>query len=232
MRGYYYSGQTFAYAYTNIIRSQNKIKTIYLLGPFHDGKQKSGTLDADKIETPLGDITVKQVPGPKVSIDLAMTEHSLEMHYNWIKYTFPDIEIVPIYVGFDRDTINLNDLGFTFDNCLLIVSTDFNHWGTRFGYTQLPIKKKRTGEYLKYFIDNDSKTETLINLLDYDVMEKISNGEEIDETQFTICGLNCIRVVNKFISSGLKWKFIYYDHSKNEGDGRVGYVAMHLIENE
>lgn len=68
-------------------------------------------------------------------------EHSLEMQYPFLRQVVgSDVKIVPIMVGFikgkmDAEFASCLQKYFDNDENLFVFSTDFCHWGKRFGYT-------------------------------------------------------------------------------------------------
>ena len=68
-------------------------------------------------------------------------EHSLEMQYPFLKLVLPgDTKIVPITVGSVNDKLDVEHADilqkyYNDKDNLFVFSTDFCHWGKRFGYT-------------------------------------------------------------------------------------------------
>ena len=68
-------------------------------------------------------------------------EHSLEMQYPFLRQAIAaGVKVVPIMVGFltkemDEEFASCLQQYFDSDDNLFIFSTDFCHWGKRFGYT-------------------------------------------------------------------------------------------------
>ena len=67
-------------------------------------------------------------------------EHSLEMQYPFLKLVLKEgTTVIPIMVGSAKNMARISNelLKHYFEDCesLFVFSTDFCHWGKRFGYT-------------------------------------------------------------------------------------------------
>eukprot|EP00890_Picochlorum_soloecismus_P003572 jgi/Picsp_1/4215/NSC_01724-R1_mediator of cell motility 1 len=147
--GYSYSGSVMAYAYKHL--NPDGIKRIFLLGPSHHFYTRHCHLSpCSSYSTPLGDAGIDeaiygelQETGmfPYMTQDQDEDEHSLELHLPYIMNLMKGREfgLVPIVVGALREQEEamygkmlaryLKDPGNVF-----IVSSDFCHWGARFGF--------------------------------------------------------------------------------------------------
>lgn len=76
-----------------------------------------------------------------MTIEADEQEHSIELHLPFIKKVFSDIEIVPILVGNlteSKQRYYAEQLSQIIDErTLLVVSSDFCHWGDNFDYFYL-----------------------------------------------------------------------------------------------
>lgn len=152
--GYTYAGATLAETY-NAWDTSN-VKRIFILGPSHHVYFKSVALvsGADEYETPFGNLPVdtqvveelvKNKVFKKMSMDVDEDEHSFEMHSPYIYKLTQHLpqgvpSIVPIMISHSDEEFNakvssilaeyLKDESNTF-----VISSDFCHWGSRFGYT-------------------------------------------------------------------------------------------------
>ncbi|MCJ1365025.1 hypothetical protein MMC16_004144 [Acarospora aff. strigata] len=155
--GYAYSGPAAAWAYKSLDLSH--AKQIFLLGPSHHTYLPTAALSPHSTYlTPLGPLRLSSIVtaslhssghfdtmSPRTDAD----EHSLEMHlpylYKVLERAFPDgpasfPDLVPILVGGTSAEVE-RVLGTVLAPYLadaasvVIVSSDFCHWGKRFGYT-------------------------------------------------------------------------------------------------
>lgn len=96
-------------------------------------------------------------------------EHSLEMQYPFLRHVIStDVKIVPIMVGFiknsmDSDFASYLQEYFDSDENLFVFSTDFCHWGKRFGYT--------------YYNKADGHIYESIKKLDHEGMQRIEKQD-------------------------------------------------------
>ncbi|MDX1348544.1 MAG: AmmeMemoRadiSam system protein B [Thiomicrorhabdus chilensis] len=107
--GYVYSGKTAAKGYALWKEAADKIKTVVVMGPAHRvGFQGITTVDFDAVETPLGplqidtklrDSLLTEFPQVEISNYAQQQEHSLEVHFPFIKYLFPDVKVLPLLNG-------------------------------------------------------------------------------------------------------------------------------------
>eukprot|EP00474_Spongospora_subterranea_P008851 CRZ09309.1 hypothetical protein [Spongospora subterranea] len=148
--GYRYSGQVAAHSYKHIVPS--RYSRIFILGPSHHHSTGLCMIPAvDGCETPIGNLTICTETVQELQetgIFEVMTksiderEHSIEMHLPFIAYTFNprNCRIVPIVVG-SVPKERQQEYGSIFakyladPSTLFIISSDFMHFGDRFGYT-------------------------------------------------------------------------------------------------
>ena len=94
-------------------------------------------------------------------------EHSIEMQYPFIAKALPNVKVVPIMVGHLNKTQSPNAYAkliapLLVDDTVLVVSSDFCHWGEDFDYT--PTKK-------------GVPISTFIKQLDHEAMHLIEEGK-------------------------------------------------------
>jgi len=244
--GYRFSGPTAAYSFYQIFIHKKNLRKVIVMGPSHRSYLRPSiqTSSFDTYDTPLGPISVQKMEntaGLKKEVELA--EHSLELQMPFLKHVLdrraqagldPDgVQILPLLVcdpsSGDIDTYSdfiYSMLTEGHGDTLLLVSSDFCHWGKSFGYC--PSLK----EY--------SATEPLherIKFLDAAAMTAIEQGKSTFEaylmdTGNTVCGRNPIRIAlavcQKFKSG--EWRWLHYDQSGNIIDpnspsSQVSYVA-------
>lgn len=235
--GYCYSLTTAAYGYKALMK--HNYERIILLGPSHRVALSGvGTLcPFDTVATPLGSITVDKDSTAFYSSTLAIgdqvtdtNEHSLEMHYPLIKYCFPNAKVIPIMIGHKEDGyLWLSELlskELTKENTAMIVSSDFCHWGSSYGYTPK-------------LNDLDEHTSKGIKKLDIEGLTSIFKGDTSDfssylkRTRNTICGQRPILVAMKAIQEAKlsgTWNLLHYSQSNeilafDPQKSSVSYVA-------
>lgn len=198
-------------------------------------------------ETPLGPLEVDAVfelPFIEGSVDV--NEHSLEMQMPFLKHVLdmrreagvdPElVRIVPLLIGNPsesevRDTATMiySLLGSAEDDTLLLVSSDFCHWGPNFDFTpDLRSYSATAPLHLR------------IGKLDNEGQEAIASGsksfvEYMGRTENTICGWQAIRVALEVCAlpglAGGQWQWLHYSQSTKLSDphytssSQVSYVS-------
>ncbi|KAK9452467.1 memo-like protein-domain-containing protein [Dipodascopsis uninucleata] len=216
--GYSYSGATSAWAYK--FWDVSKIRRIFLLGPSHHVYLTSCALSqCSEYETPLGNIpidieTVKQLQQTgRFELMSKVTdedEHSLEMHLPFIYKILSESRggirpLVPMMIGAlsasaEREFGELLAPYLRDPENGFIISTDFCHWGTRFGYTTYvddpecsKIRSLSSSSAVSK-LNSEVPIYRSIEIMDYKGMD-VSNGgshaewmEYLSRTKNTICG--------------------------------------------
>lgn len=153
--GYRYCGKTMAHSYASL--DLTEVSRIFIMGPSHHVYFKNKVLVSgfDSVETPLGDLQVdtdvaseliKSEHFAEMDPGVDMEEHSIEMQYpmlaetlKWRNVSLDKVKIVPLMVSHNSKEIDWeigNILGkFLKPGTIFIISSDFSHWGRRFGYT-------------------------------------------------------------------------------------------------
>ncbi|KAJ3123663.1 hypothetical protein HK100_011527 [Physocladia obscura] len=216
--GFAYSGSTAAHAYLGSVSVRTD--TVVVLGPSHHTYLDGCALSlCAEYATPLGPLKVDanvnaalNASGLFGQMDRATDEdeHSIEMHLPFIKKLLSDVRpdgnysIVPILVG------NLSPTKATLyggllapylatENILVVVSSDFCHWGKRFsysprvGYPETPI--------YKYIESLDKQAMTLIEQQNFTAFSFY-----LTQTKNTICGRNPILLLLHTIAAVNKSK--------------------------
>ena len=115
---------------------------------------------------------------------------------------------------------------------LFVISSDFCHWGSRFGYQYLPPDE---GKHLKVY--------QRIEELDRKGADMISTGDPekflnyIEETENTICGrIPILIVMNIFKNKGMTATFPAYSQSENivsmSGSSVSYFAGVITVKNE
>ena len=235
--GYVYCLQTAAHSFKTIDTSQ--YSRVVILGPSHRLYVTKCTIaDADFFETPTGPIPFDRETADKLindypklftglNIEKAQIEHSLEMECPILKYIFGEkqFSVIPIMVGAisDKGTQEVaNALSpiISDPQTLLVISSDFCHWGMDFEYTYLP-----SGYSVPW---------KGIEKLDHDAMDAISTGNHqtfadfIKRTGDTICGECPIRIAMQAIPKPYQVHWLNYSQSEKITSSRgtsVSYSA-------
>jgi len=243
--GYYFCGSCAAHAYKKI--DPQGIKRIFIMGPSHHVHYSNCVLSAAKVyETPLYNLKVDEGVVQKLrdtglfdtmSMRVDEEEHSLEMQLPFIARMMEprkdDFTIVPMLVGSltraqERQYGKLLSHYFSDPHNLFVISSDFCHWGERFGYT--------------YYDGKSPKIYKSIEALDRQGMDAIEsmNGENFNKylkkTKNTICGRHSIAVMIEAAGEAKKdssysdfsFKFHNYKQSsqvEDWSDSSVSYAS-------
>jgi len=226
--GYAYSGPTAAYAYAQLRGCA--VRRVWVLAPSHRmGFSGAAVYDVEAFRTPLGDLPVDLATAGRIADKPGLQwirrddggEHSLEIQLPLLQRALGAFELVPILVGqlsagqakqiadALRDEVGPGDV--------VVVSTDFTHFGWRFGYQ--PFK--------------DDLPENL-NALDHGAWERLAAGDPdgfhayIDRTGATICGRNPLEILAALLPEGAKGTELSYTTSgeiTGDWSNSVSYLA-------
>jgi AmmeMemoRadiSam system protein B len=151
--GWFFSGSIAAMVFSAIKKRHEKIDTFIIFGAAHGYFGPMPAVDDSECwETPLGEIAVdtdmvERLANQKLAVgnhSAHRGEHSIEVQVPFIKYLFPEAQILPIIVPPDEKAILLGEaigdiiaeLGKT---VICIGSTDLTHYGPRYGFTPMGI---------------------------------------------------------------------------------------------
>lgn len=205
--GYYYSGlcASSAYQAVNKSLSDNKtqpIKRMIILAPSHFVAFNGIALAAfDTYQTALGTISIdthaikKLAENPLFSYIPAayQQEHSLEVQLPFLQNLITSFTLIPLIVG----TINNDDqyqsiahsIRDLWDNStLLIISSDFIHYGKSYNYTPFT---KNIFDLIK------TSSSNIIQALIHQSVDQFDTL--FHQTQATICGKNPLRILLQLI---------------------------------
>ncbi|MBM2835106.1 MAG: hypothetical protein HW406_2267, partial [Candidatus Brocadiaceae bacterium] len=243
--GYQFSGQVAAYGY-NAIKNSGFTRVI-ILAPSHfmSGKRFRGVsvLNVKNLKTPLGIIPVDEdacnqllntskdlkPDASRQAIKLFGSyegafkgEHSLETQLPFLQVAFGTFKVVPIMVGIlidnDYDQVVNAIKPLMDDKTLVVVSSDFTHYGEGYGY--VPFKKD---------------IEKNIHTLDYGAFDKIlsknSDGLRLyrKETGINACGIVPIALLLKLLPNEAQGEILNYDtsgHQSNNFSFSVSYASI------
>jgi len=250
--GYTYCGRTMARSYTALmgfLRSlpEGHVPTVVLMGPSHHSYLRTcGVTSFAQWDSPFGVCDVDQdvcnaiykaMPDKsltQLSRRLDENEHSLEMMVSFLLYAaeragHPTVRIVPILIG---EAPNARDIGralSTLDEKIaIVVSSDFCHWGARFGYQVLPTPLTKEEAVWQRIERMDRAGADLIAKTDLDGFE-----EYLDQTDNTICGRRAISALLGMAKASKKevtGKVLFYDQSSQcvnaARDSSVSYCSI------
>ncbi|EMG49964.1 hypothetical protein G210_5044 [Candida maltosa Xu316] len=235
--GYAYSGERLAETFN--VWDTSKVKRVFLLGPSHHVYFKNYALVSpyQYYETPFGNIpvdtsTIKELISKKstrgtifkfMSEEIDEDEHSFEMHAPYIYYKGEHAphgvpKIIPILIsgmdeGLQTDIVQTLLPYMDDEENHFIISSDFCHWGSRFGYTNYVTTSDISLDNLQKNITSlgmFQRNEPLpifksIELLDKLALDIASSGSSADWKKYinisgnTICGQKPISVVLKLL---------------------------------
>lgn len=229
--GYMFSGQTAAYSYK--AAAKQEIKRIILLGPSHHvGFPGLALPENTTFATPVGNLNVdletvyelKDYPLFALRPNVHNVEHSLEMQLPFIHQVFGPVKIVPIVVGTLKGESEINLAAkilqrYIKDGDLIIVSSDFTHYGPRYGYNPFVGNVKETVQKL------DAEAYHYLSKLD---LEGFVSFQE--RTKDTICGFYPLTLLMALLPKTTKATLLKYwtsqDTKHEDKDNSVSYLSI------
>ena len=229
--GYVYSGAVAGQGF-RLVRGRNYTRVI-LLGPSHYVRYRGAALpDADVYRTPLGDVALDcevveslgRHPRFTISNSPFEPEHSLEAEIPFLQCALePGSRLVPVLMGPESSGSIAQEVAdelrpYMDENTLVVVSSDFTHYGPRFAYVPF--------------------TEDLPNRireLDMGAVKLVESGnvegfeDYVERTGATICGRDAIDVLLRLLTDDTRASLIAYDTSgRITGDWghSVSYAAL------
>lgn len=212
--GYVYSGDVAASVFAPL--RARRIERVIVIGPSHHfGFAGAVIPESDRCATPLGDVPLDRgaieslaASGVRRTDHAFRPEHAVEVEVPFLQRALaPGWSIVPILVGSlggpgyaDRIADALRPL--LGPGTLLVVSSDFTHYGPRFGYVPF---HDRVQERLH---DLDLGAVRLIEAGDAEGFEAY-----VERTSATICGRRAIDVLLRLLPEGSRPELAAYDTS-------------------
>ena len=236
--GYPYSGQTAAYAY-KLLEGKEKPRRVVLLGPTHYYRLP-GALSVppySHYRTPLGDVPVDADARARLLEDpicqsqegAHVREHSLEVQLPFLQVIWDEPPpILPIVIGdlSDQDCTRAAAAlrGVLDEDSLLVVSSDFTHYGPRFRYA--PFREARGEELLEEIKDLDMGAVRHIEAFDPKGFTSY-----VRRTGATICGARPTAIMLHLFSApepffGLKLHYTTSAEITGDLSSSVSYVAF------
>lgn len=228
--GYIFSGKTAAFAYQ--AAREQKIKRVFLLGPSHHLPLNGIALPASSaFATPLGNLEVdieaveelSHYPLFTVAPEIHRVEHSLEMQLPFIRLALGPVKIIPLVVGILTSLEEIRLAASILQQHiergdLIVVSSDFTHFGPRYGYQ--PFK--------------DNAPEKILQL-DYEGFDHLARKDLEgfvnfeNETQATICGFFPCAILCALLPPSARARLLSHATSRDvmpeDRDNSVSYLA-------
>lgn len=236
--GYVYSGVTAAAGFA-AAAADGKYKGVILVAPSHRvGFSGIAVGTYTRLATPAGDVNVDIPLQDKIAAladgrmihrsDIPLkSEHAMEVELPLIQEFFPELPVVPIITGqFGAELAEIiadRIAGVIPDDYLMVISSDFTHYGRDFNY--LPFTGDVRGNLKK---------------LDLEGAEKIASGvvgefqQFLDRTGATICGaagiMLAMAIVNRKYRRSRGCIICYTNSGELTGDfsHAVGYCTLKL----
>ncbi len=231
--GYAYSGPTAACAYKWV--EKRKPGRVVMIGPSHHARFRGVSFgDYLSYETPLGRVTVD--PAGRALMDESplvdfhpeahRKEHSLDIQVPFLQVLFPESPppILPLLVGHleEEDYPELARCLHTLldKETLLVVSSDFTHYGPRFAYVPFP-HEAGVGEKIRHLDDG-----ALEEIRDLDPRGFLAYQKA---TGITVCGKRPIALLLQLLPEDSRTEILAYTTSgRLTGDYRnsVSYCSI------
>jgi AmmeMemoRadiSam system protein B len=209
--GYRYSGQTAAYGVKNLDTKQ--IKRVVIIGPSHHAvlKNRISVLSADYVSTPLGKVEVDTeavkalLKSPFVisSRKIHEREHSVQMEIPLFQKTLDNFKIISVVAG-DLDSDSLEKIALLLKqlggpSTLFAASSDFIHFGKRFGYTPFVSDAEAGVKKINFEAADFIKKMDAAGFLNY-----------VQKTGATICGRIPIALLLKILPKKTSGTVLHY----------------------
>jgi len=231
--GIQFSGKAAACAY-RVLQGRD-IRRVILIAPSHyHGFQGLAVSGVDRYETPLGRMQVDRAgtealarhalfQGPRSA---ELQEHSLEMHLPFIQTVAPESELLPLVAGHltpkqcaqaAREILQLVD-----SRTIVAASSDFTHYGRRFGYVPFHENIRENLRALDTGAIDHILSKDCAAFLDY-----------VAETGATICGATPIALLLNMLPATARGALVsYYTSGDILGDytDTVSYASIVFMD--
>ena len=227
--GFRYSGQVAAYGVASL--KGRSFKRVVVLGPSHRVSMPGSVSipDVTHLQTPLGTqeldrefiAKLRKHPEFQSRMQAHADEHSVQIEIPLLQRVLDDFKLVPIVVGqLDaRTTRNIADvlLQYIDSDTLIVVSSDFTHYGQNFSYVPFKENIQENLRTLDLGAFKKIEQKDLPGFLDY-----------VDSTGATICGRCPIAILLAMLPDDAQVHLLKYDTSGNlTGDWShcVSYIS-------
>ena len=229
--GYVYSGAVAGRAFARL--AGRAFRRVVLIGPSHRAAFDGACLpEAQVYRTPLGTVEIDREvierlaasPGFRVDDGPFVAEHCLEAEIPFLQRTLREgWTAVPLLVGAGTGAARLDGVaralrGVPSEDLLLVISSDFTHYGPRFGYTPF-----------------DSDVPRRVRELDMGAIEHVVRldragfADYVARTGATICGRAAIDVLLGALPAGVRAELVSYDTSGSmtgDWEHSVSYASL------
>ncbi|MGB8467624.1 MAG: AmmeMemoRadiSam system protein B [Candidatus Babeliales bacterium] len=227
--GYQYAGTVATAVYA--LAAEGFFERIIIMGPDHAGSMQGVAVPSSTdFQVPIGVLAVDTKVTKAVRTQrnfqtndaLFDTEHSIEMQLPLIHYYFPHAKIVPLIVG-SLTCEQAHEVARVLKRyinykTLVVVSTDFIHYGPRYEYTPF------TDELV-----------SRVRALDGQLWQLIENkkctpfANFVQQSGATICGVNPLKILLSLLEmdtfGAVEPRLVAYDRSSNTDENAVSYVG-------
>ena len=232
--GYAYSGPTAAHAYSALAARKPAPRRIIILGPTHSVAFDGVSIGRySAYRTPLGDApldleaiaTLRRCPVVQAIPAAHQREHSVDIQVPLLQYSFGDKmpRIVPIVIGRMSDA-QVTQLAEALrdvidERTVVVISSDFTHYGPRFGYT--PFADKILANLRA---QNDRAAAAILT------GRRERFAEYLRETSDTICGRDAIQELLELLPDDAKGSTLHYATSTDTTGDTSSVVVYRAME--
>jgi AmmeMemoRadiSam system protein B/AmmeMemoRadiSam system protein A len=234
--GYQYSGATAAHGY-RLLRGSD-VRRVVLIGPSHRGGFRGLSIpEVREYQTPLGGVPLDRDAAERLRRSALVGawspahryEHSLEIQLPFLQRALqPGWQLVPVLVGEleHGDHRRAADLlrPLADQRTLFIVSSDFTHYGPRFGYSPFPP---------------DLQVAQRLRELDMGALERIRARDPegftayLEETGATVCGADAVRILLEMLPETSRVELLDYSTSgalSGTYRSSVSYLSIAILD--
>ncbi len=230
--GYVYSGPTAATAFV-LVRGRTYDRVLLLAPSHHSGFAGFSVAAVDAYETPLGQVELdldavsrlRRSPLFKEEPQAQAREHAIEIELPLIQRALqPGWRLVPVLVGQlapqDYQTVAGLLRPLADEKTLVVVSSDFTHYGPRFDYQPFP---------------QDDQLPERLRTLDEGAIERIQarDGPGLLDyrvrTGITVCGVRPLALLLEMLPADARVEQVAYHTSgaiTGDWDNSVSYAAL------
>lgn len=231
--GYRYSGSTAAAAYAQV--PARRWRRALVIAPSHFAAfTGAAVFPGEGFETPLGIVAVDEAAAELADLPYFESssrpyerEHSLEMQLPFLQVVDPALTVVPVLLGVAEDGGVLDRVAeglrtVVDDDTLVVVSSDFTHYGAQFDYLPFPS-------------DDPEDVAAELRRLDFGAIEPIRRGDVegfaryLRSTGITICGRGPISAFLRMEAGSLVGELCRYATSLDvtgDYEHSVSYAAI------
>lgn len=237
--GYRYSGTIAACGYR--LLTEGRPRRVVLVGPSHRSAFRGVALsDCDVFETPLGRIQVDldasrrlmDCPLVQIDPDAHRFEHAVDIQLPFLQVALPreSFRILPLLVGALREedyaVLKTFLTGLLDDTTVLVVSSDFTHYGPQYGYVPFPANTSVPEQIRR--LDEGAWSHALD-------LDRKAFDSYCRKTGATVCGARAIGLLLETLSGRSRGCLLCYGTSADvTGDFHnvVGYAALAFFRTE